>query len=332
MTLRPTLRSAVDFVTAPFSLIVPATYGLLGLTACGGSTPPPKVPEVAQVQARAATPLARKACAGDGEASVDIGGNGKAAVRHAKSGGKVVCSELDLNLDGHVDLMRKMSANGQVELEQHDLDFDGRLDQEAFFEKGALARKELDTNFDRWIDTWVFCDGPFIAKLERDRHRVGKVDTWEEYTKGQLTRVRYDDDGDGRVERWELYRNGKLYEIAYDPNTDGVADRTQRDMPESGVGVDAVSCNGFPLPPAPEEDEPPALPPSTATSTGAEADPTAPIAPTATEPPPTPAPPLSAPAPKVTAPTTTPATTPAPPPPASATKPAPITEPATGGK
>src|SRR5688500_122647 len=234
------------------SLIVPATCSLIG-TACGGSTPPAKVPEISRVEAREATPLARKACKGDGDEAVDIGGNGKAAVRHARSGGKEVCAELDLNLDGRVDLMRKRGANGQIELEQHDLDFDGRLDQEAFFENGALVRKELDTNFDRWIDTWVFCDGAFIAKLERDRHRVGKVDTWEEYAKGQLTRVRYDDDADGRVERWELYRDGKLYEISYDPNTDGVPDRTQTDMPESGVGVEPVSCNGFPLPPAPAE-------------------------------------------------------------------------------
>lgn len=282
MNLRQPLIFAAGRVAASASAaeavfrVVPGTYrrvgalaacgaGLVALAACGGSTPPPKTPEGERIEIRVATPLARRACKGDGDASVDIGGNGKAAVRHVKSGGKPVCAELDLNLDGRVDLMRKFGPDGQIELEQHDLDFDGRLDQEAFFENGALVRKELDTNFDRWIDTWVFCDGAFIARLERDRHRIGRVDTWEEYERGQLVRVRYDDDGDGKIERWELYRNGKLAEVVFDPNTDGVPDRRQTDMPDTGSGVEPVSCNGFPLPPPQAEAPPP--PPKMTTPT-----------------------------------------------------------------
>ena len=179
---------------------------ICALSACGGSQKP-SGPNVAE--ARKVEPLRRKSCDGDSEKLVDVNGDGLADLRHVFVGKTEACTEIDLNFDGHIDLTRKFDDHGQITFEQFDLDFDGKLDQQSFYESGKLARKEIDTNFDRMIDTWMWCDGPYLGKLERDRHHHGRVDTWEQYRTGLLENAEYDDNTDGHVERWESYRGGR---------------------------------------------------------------------------------------------------------------------------
>ena len=222
---------------------VPVGFG------CGGS----ELPDAASaddVVAREVYEIRRRVCQGERNALADTDQDGRANVRTAFIGEQRACEELDLNMDGRVDVTRLYNEQGQLWLEQHDFDFDGRLDQQAVYEGGKLVRKELDTNFDKVVDTWVWCEGPLIARLERDRHHTGRVDTWETYERGRLASVVYDDNNDGNVERWETYKDGLLATVAVDTDLNG-----QPDTPEpkaildaGGPSVDPVSCDGSPLP------------------------------------------------------------------------------------
>src|SRR6187431_1438751 len=101
-----------------------ATLGA-GSVACGGSahkgntTPGPV--------ARASTPLLRKACGEGKDRLLDLDGDGYANVREVSKDGHKACSEIDLNLDGRVDITRRFADDGRVSSEVHDLDFDGKL-------------------------------------------------------------------------------------------------------------------------------------------------------------------------------------------------------------
>lgn len=194
-------------------------------------------------------PLSRKECSGGSTQPVDVNNDGRADITHHQDGAKRRCSEVDLNFDGKADLLRFYEDNGQsVSFEQHDFDFDGRLDDNNFYKAGKLERKELDTNFDGLIDSWLWCKGPLIEKAERARRKPGRVDTWESYTNGVLSEVKYDENNDGNVEKWDTYRQGALAETRIDTNGDGKPDRT--DPAETGGDNqdERVSCDGTPLP------------------------------------------------------------------------------------
>lgn len=271
------------------SLVILASYG--GATGCGGTQKGGT--KGGLVEAREAVPLKREACEDGQEQLTDVNGDGYANVRNVVDGGRKICSELDLNMDRRVDLMRTFDKNGQVAFEQYDLDFDGRLDLQTYFEAGKLARKELDTNFDRMVDTWIFCEGDLMKRVERDRRHRGNVDSIEEYQNGLLQSARYDDNNDGRSERWEIFRSGRLVKVDYDTDMDGKPDRSSTDITSSAAVPQALNCDGRPL--AAREAALPAAAPSTNA---------APAAPAAPEPPAPPAP--SAPA--APAPAATPAT------------------------
>ena len=66
------------------------------------------------------------------------------------------------------------AADGETPVrEEHDFDFDGRLDQITYFENGQRVRLELDTNFDERTDTWLWCENGRVSRAERDRLRHG---------------------------------------------------------------------------------------------------------------------------------------------------------------
>ncbi|MDH5671153.1 MAG: hypothetical protein OEZ06_03330 [Myxococcales bacterium] len=227
-----------------FFLLISGVYASWG---CGGSKQEGQGEEVA---AREIKPLRSQRCEdGDSEELLDASGDGYANVRHVVENGRRRCTEIDLNLDKRVDVTRKLDESGNIVFEQHDFDFDGRLDQQVFFEGGRIARREIDTNFDRMVDTWVWCEGSLVAKLERDRRHTGRVDTWEEYQSGLLASARYDDNNDGKPERWETYRAGRLSEIAYDTNNDGKPERRDEiDAADADSPLEPVSCDGGKLP------------------------------------------------------------------------------------
>lgn len=204
-------------------------------------------------------PLVAKDCSGGDAQGVDVNSDGKPDITHHVRGGKRVCSVMDLNFDGRADLLRFYADDGQsLKLEQHDYDFDGRIDDQVFYKSGQVTQKELDTNFDGLIDTWMWCKGPLVEKAERARRKPGRVDTWETYAKGMLAEIQYDENGDGRVEKWETFQQGSLVEVKLDTTGDGKPDRTDPAGAASSDQRDKqVSCDGSPLP-SPEEPQFPA--------------------------------------------------------------------------
>ncbi len=227
-------------------------------------------------------PIAKQECKGDGH-TVDVNNDGKPDIRHVLAKGKRACTEIDMNFDAQIDVYRFYADDGKgVRFEQHDYDFDGRLDQQAFYVNGVMERKELDTNFDGLVDTWMWCKGPLVDRAERARRKPGRVDTWEAYADGQLAEIKYDENNDGKPEKWELFKDGALSEIRYDSNGDGQSDRN-----EAAVGVTdqkdkPISCDGTSLPqPAAPPSTLPAMPSETtggAADGMGEPDPTAPAA------------------------------------------------------
>lgn len=194
-------------------------------------------------------PIAARDCSGGDPQNVDVNNDGKPDITHRVKGDRRVCSVMDLNFDGRTDLLRFYEESGkQIALEQHDYDFDGRIDDQAFFKSGKVARKELDTNFDGLIDTWLWCQGPQIERAERARRKAGHVDTWEAYNQGLLAEIQYDENSDGKVEKWEVFQGGSLTEVRLDTTGDGKPDRTDPAGAASSDQQDKpISCDGSPL-------------------------------------------------------------------------------------
>ena len=115
---------------------------------------------------------------------------------------RVVRKELDISGDGKVDITRYYGEDESIEREAMDLDFDGRVDQVNYFEKGAIVRKERDLDYDGRPDLWVHFERGRIARKERDTDGNGKVDYWEYWEADQVDRIGEDLDGDGTVDRW----------------------------------------------------------------------------------------------------------------------------------
>jgi hypothetical protein len=122
------------------------------------------------------------------------------------SGRKVerrVRKEADLNGDGKVDIVDWFDADGQLVKETLDLDYDGKVDDTLYFEKGKRVRSEKDLDGDGRIDTWSYYDAnDKIVRKERDVKGTGRVDYWEYYENGEIDRIGEDLDGDGTVDRW----------------------------------------------------------------------------------------------------------------------------------
>lgn len=210
-------------------------------------------------------PIVRQECTGEGP-TVDANNDGKADIRHVLAAGKKTCSQIDMNFDGNPDVFRFYTPDGEnVLFEQEDFDFDGRIDQQAFFKGPAMDRKELDTNFDGLVDTWMWCNGAFVARAERARRKPGRVDTWEKYSgDGVLAEIEYDENNDGKPEKWEVFTDGTLSELRYDMTNDGEPDRTESGADLGDEKDKPVSCDGTPLVPetqqaAPSAPEPPPI-------------------------------------------------------------------------
>lgn len=114
----------------------------------------------------------------------------------------LVCREVDTNLDGVKDLVRRYSDQGEAQEEQADSDYDGQLDTWIRFAKGRIAQVEVDNSGDGKADETRYYLRGKLSRVQRDTNGDGNPDIWEIYAEGHLERMGVDVDFDGRVDRW----------------------------------------------------------------------------------------------------------------------------------
>jgi hypothetical protein len=124
---------------------------------------------------------------------------GDAETRHKA----LVCREVDTNLDGIKDIVRRFNAKGEAVKEEADTNYDGKLDVWVSFDQGRLVEEDVDANFDGRVDTWKSYSSGQLSKIKRDRNFDGKPDVWEIYVKGRLERMGVDETNDQHVDRWD---------------------------------------------------------------------------------------------------------------------------------
>lgn len=114
----------------------------------------------------------------------------------------LVCREVDTNLDGTKDLVRRYNDQGEAVEEQADSNYDGKLDTWIRFSKGRIAQVDIDSNQDDSPDETRYYVLGKLSRVQRDTNHDGKPDIWEIYAAGHLERMGVDVDHDGRVDRW----------------------------------------------------------------------------------------------------------------------------------
>ena len=149
------------------------------------------------------TVITHDPCDGSGKSAktVDVNGDGKPDITHVMSGEREVCRIVDLNFDGAIDAFIYYDDKGRERRRESDFDRDGRPDEVAFYENGALTRKERETNFDNKIDTWDYFEGGRLARRDRDSDGDGVIDQWWTYNNPQNPKcavVATDRNGDGK--------------------------------------------------------------------------------------------------------------------------------------
>jgi hypothetical protein len=115
---------------------------------------------------------------------------------------RVSRKELDINWDGRVDIARVYDDKEVLVKESLDLDFDGKVDQVNYFEKGVIIRKERDLTAAGKPSLWLYYEKGKLVRKERDTNADGKVDYWEYWEADQIDRIGEDLDGDGNVDKW----------------------------------------------------------------------------------------------------------------------------------
>jgi hypothetical protein len=114
----------------------------------------------------------------------------------------LVCREVDTNLDGLKDVVRRYNDQGEVVEEQADTDYDGMLDTSTRFFRGKIAQTLVDRNQDDKPEETRYYQAGKLSRVQRDTNGDGKPDVWEIYADGHLERMGVDVDFDGRVDRW----------------------------------------------------------------------------------------------------------------------------------
>lgn len=114
----------------------------------------------------------------------------------------LACREVDTNLDGIKDLVRRYNEAGEPTREEADTDYDGVFDTFISFGRGRISKVEVDDDGDRVIDETRYYLRGKLSRVQRDTNRDGKPDVWEIYAGGHLERMGQDVDFDGRVDRW----------------------------------------------------------------------------------------------------------------------------------
>ena len=148
----------------------------------------------------------------------------------------LICREVDTNLDGIKDLVRRYNDQGEVLEEQADSNYDGKLDTWIRFSKGRIAQVDVDLNGDDSPDETRYYVRGKLSRVQRDTNHDGKPDIWEIYAGGHLERMGVDVDHDGRVDRWNRDEVS-----AHQPPAEGDSNESQNGQAKAGAGEDESS-------------------------------------------------------------------------------------------
>jgi antitoxin component YwqK of YwqJK toxin-antitoxin module len=191
--------------------------GLLGAaTGCGSSQTPAPVMPTAGSNIVAAPQVDRSRCKAEGKqvTTADTNMDGKPDVwkyyvPNGQGAQVLTCKQVDLNHDGRVDIVSYFDDTGtRTNLEEFDVDLDGRIDETVYYANGKKIRSEFDTNYDGKSDVWNFYEDEKLVRIERDTDNNGRVDQWEYYEGGKLDRIGYDTTGAGKVDKWDRAPDG----------------------------------------------------------------------------------------------------------------------------
>lgn len=175
---------------------------LLPMTAALVACPP----KAAETSAVSGAGRINEGAGADGliEQSVDINGDGKPDVRNyyrdRVDGPRLLVRRTsDLNWDGKNDVSSWFNEQtGQLEKEEMDADFDGRVDWVDHYQGGKRALSEVDDDNDGRFDLYKIFENGKVRRKERDTNGDGRIDLWEYMDeKGAVIKVGRDTDNDG---------------------------------------------------------------------------------------------------------------------------------------
>jgi hypothetical protein len=177
------------------ALVLPELVACAGSGAAGGPSHPGDVTHRDIHVTHEECPLD-----GSGTEKINVGGDPRPDIYIVRSGGREVCRALDMNFDGTIDSWVYFDAAGNVRRRENDYDRDGRIDEIAIYQGGALVEKDRATSLVGRLDTWQFYQGGKLARTERDSDGDAQVDQWWEYPKPdqpECPLIHSDVDGDG---------------------------------------------------------------------------------------------------------------------------------------
>lgn len=190
-----------------------AASASLGVTACGGSEPEAKAPEV-KVTGR--SPEEESRCAFEGREDRDVqesSAPGSIVANVRRVYGYIgegedrrrilLCREVDTNFDGVKDVVRTYGDVGQRLTEQADSDYDGKMDTWIVFGASKPSQIKLDADGDGIIEETRFYVNGRVSRIQRDTNGDGRADVFEVYLDGRLDRMGIDANFDGQVDRWD---------------------------------------------------------------------------------------------------------------------------------
>jgi hypothetical protein len=157
-----------------------------------------------------------------------------------EAGGEI--ENVDVNNDGRPDV-RTVRRGGRLFCRETDANFDGRVDIVRFFdEQGRPLRVEDDYDFDGRIDVVATYENGDIVSDVLDTNFDGLIDTWRDYRGGNVAELRRDTNSDGRPDIWERFdESGRRIWRAVDADGDGRPDET----PDAAVAsTDATVVTG----------------------------------------------------------------------------------------
>jgi hypothetical protein len=110
----------------------------------------------------------------------------------------LVRKEMDLNWDGRIDVRTWFEADGNIEKEEMDGDFDGIVDWVDHYKGGSRVTSDIDTDNDGQFDLFKTYEQGRVRRKERDTNADQQIDFWEYLDDaGNVVKTGRDIDGDG---------------------------------------------------------------------------------------------------------------------------------------